>query len=78
MRHTRQIRHNHLATNIPADTEAQTGREFFEFLGVQQLTQIYCLVLRVRHLDSHSRLAGDRRFDTDIRRRKVQLDIIRQ
>ena len=45
---------------------------------LQQIPQIYHVVLFVGHLDSHRRLAGNGRLNTDIRRSQTQLDIVGQ
>ena len=49
----------------------------FKFRTFQKITQIYDAVDLVRDLDPDGRFSGDRRLDTDIRRREIQLDIVR-
>ena len=50
----------------------------FKFLGSHQFPERNDGVFRIGHLDAHRCLSGNRRFNSDIRDRKIQLDIICQ
>ena len=78
MGHLSYVRHHHLPADILAHSKGQTGLVVFKSLRLQQIPQVHHIILFVRHLDSHCRLAGDGCFYTDVRSSQAQLDIIGQ
>ena len=78
MGHLRNVRHHDLSRNVLAHTEGQLRLRFLELPGVQHISEINDLSLLIGYLDTYGRLSGNRRLDTDIRRRKTHLDIIGQ
>ena len=78
MRHLCDVRDNDLARNILSDRKCYVGRELLKLLALQKIAERYRHGLLVRNLDTDCRLSRDRRLDTDVRRRKIQLDVIRK
>ena len=78
MRHLGNICHNYLARNIFSHRKSKLGGKFIKLLRFKQIAQCNRSTLLVGYLDSNGRLAGDRRFYSDIHGCQIQFDIIRK
>ena len=76
MRHLCNIGDHSLSRNVLADCKTDFATCPFEALALQKIPEIDCIILLVRHLNADRRLAGNRRLNAYIRRRKTQLDIV--
>ena len=78
MRHLGNIRHHRLAADVLTYGESQLRFRGLEFLGLYQIAQHNRMIFLIGDFDTHRGLARNRRLDTDIGSRQIQLDIIRQ
>ena len=78
MRHLGQIGHHDLPADILTHGKSQFRLKVPEYPVIHQLPEMYDHILFVRHLDTDGRFARDRRLDTDIGGRQIQLDIVCQ
>ena len=78
MGHLRNIRHHCFPADILSHCKGQVGRKGLKFPGLQQIPERHCRILFIRHLDAHRRFSRYRGFDSDIRSRQIQFNIIRQ
>ena len=76
MRHFGNIRHHHLPSDVLSHRKGKLRGKVLKLLALYQLPQGYGHIFLIGHLDSHRRFSGDRRLDTNIRCRQVQLNII--
>ena len=67
-----------VARNIPPCTESHLGLCLFKFCGGSHFLKGYHDFIFVWHFDTNGCLSRDRRFDTDIRNRQIQLDVVCQ
>ena len=71
MRHLRNITDHNPSRNILSNRKRDIGREFLKFIGFKQFTQSDRSVFFIRNLNTNCSLAGNRRFNTDVRGRKI-------
>ena len=78
MGHLRDIRDRDLSCNILPDAKRDPGSVCLKLLGFHQFPERYHHILLVRDLDADRCFSRNRRFDTDIRRRQIELNVVRQ
>ena len=78
MGHLGNICHDRLTLNIFTSSKSQLGFGIHKLRALDQITEHNRTVFFIWYLDTYSCFTRDRSFDTDIRRGKIQLDIICQ